>query len=347
MGRETTRGPAPLLSLAVIVRNQASDLAELLVHHRDLYDEAVVVDTGSSDDSPGVAERLAGHVHRFPWNDDFSAARNHSLDHCHGQWILVLDCDERIDPRDFRAVRAACLGGEAAGFILEQRSYCQPTGDPAFVPLPCCGDVPGRPGAAGYVPEPTVRLFPGGKGLHYSGRVHESLAEALAEAGIPVRDLGIPVHHFGHLQGLEGKRRRTSLYGRLLRSKIREEGASPRACREMATQLLAEGRRDLARRFLEAALIDDPVGAEVHRVRSLLGRLDLADGRPEAARVQFHSALRIRPDSWACWADAVRFHSSQGEDDLAVRYLAEARRLFPVNRGLKELESQVFRARGR
>lgn len=331
----------------MIVRNQAAELAELLVHHRDLYDEAVVVDTGSSDDSADVAGRLAGRVHRFPWNDDFSAARNHSLGHCRGAWILVLDCDERIDSRDFPSVRAACRNGEAAGYILEQRSYCRPTGDPAFVPQPGSGDVPGGAGAAGYVPEPTVRLFPGGRGLRYRGRVHESLAEALAEAGIPARDLGIPVHHFGHLEGSEGKRRRTSLYGRLLRSKIREEGPSPRTCREMATQLLAEGRRDLARRFLETALVDDPVGEEVHRVRSLLGRLDLADGRPEAARVQFHSALRLRPDSWACWADAVRFHRSQGEDDLAARYLEKARRLFPVNRGLQELESQVSRDRGR
>lgn len=331
----------------MIVRNQASDLAELLVRHRDLYDEAVVVDTGSSDGSPGVAERLAGRVHRYPWNDDFSAARNHSLSLCRGRWILVLDCDERIDPQDFPAVRAACRNGQAAGFFVEQRSYCQPTGDPAYVPLSGSGDVAGRRGLAGYVPEPTVRLFPGGLGLRYRGRVHESLAGSLADAGIPVRDLGVPVHHFGHLEGPEGRGRRISLYGRLLRRKVREEGASPRACREMATQLLAEGRPDLARRMLEASLVDDPVGEEAHRSRSLLGRLDLADGRAEAARAQFHAALRIRPDSWGCWADAVRFHCSQGEGDLALRYLEEARRLFPVNRGLQELESQVFRVHGR
>ena len=58
---------SPRLSLVVLVRDDAEDLRRLLTWHRPLVDEAVVVDTGSGDDSLSVALACGARVTRFGW----------------------------------------------------------------------------------------------------------------------------------------------------------------------------------------------------------------------------------------------------------------------------------------
>ena len=94
------------LTLAVIVKDEAELLQGLLHHHRDLYDEVVVVDTGSGDHSRKVALDAGALVLDHAWNDDFASARNHGLNQVHTPWVLQLDCDERMDPASFPELRA-------------------------------------------------------------------------------------------------------------------------------------------------------------------------------------------------------------------------------------------------
>ncbi|MEM9156937.1 MAG: tetratricopeptide repeat protein, partial [Cyanobacteria bacterium P01_F01_bin.33] len=65
---------------------------------RDFVDELVVVDTGSTDGTPAIARDCGAQVFEFDWRDDFAAARNVSLSHANGDWILVLDADEAFVP---------------------------------------------------------------------------------------------------------------------------------------------------------------------------------------------------------------------------------------------------------
>ena len=88
----------PTLSLAMITKNESASLAHCLASVRGLVDELVVVDTGSSDGTVAVAEQHGARVGRFPWCDDFSAARNESLRLCTGDWVLLLDADESLTP---------------------------------------------------------------------------------------------------------------------------------------------------------------------------------------------------------------------------------------------------------
>ena len=59
--------PQPFLTLAIIVKDQADLLERLLRDHRTLYDEAVVVDTGSRDRSPEVARDLGARLISSQW----------------------------------------------------------------------------------------------------------------------------------------------------------------------------------------------------------------------------------------------------------------------------------------
>ena len=84
------------LSLCMIVKDEALNLPRSLASVQDLADEIIVIDTGSGDDTPTIAEKAGAKVEFLTWKDDFAQARNVSLDQATMDWILVLDADETL-----------------------------------------------------------------------------------------------------------------------------------------------------------------------------------------------------------------------------------------------------------
>ena len=82
------------LSLCTIVKNEEATLPRTLDSVKDIVDEIIVLDTGSSDRTREVARDCGATVYSFEWCDDFAAARNESLKYATSDWILVLDADE-------------------------------------------------------------------------------------------------------------------------------------------------------------------------------------------------------------------------------------------------------------
>ncbi len=100
-----TREDFPLVSGCLIVKNEEQYIGECLKSLSSFVDEIVVYDTGSEDATIELAEAFGARVIRGYWDDDFGAARNRSLTHCKGRWILWVDADERVlgDPAKVRA----------------------------------------------------------------------------------------------------------------------------------------------------------------------------------------------------------------------------------------------------
>lgn len=84
------------LSLCMIVKDEAVNLPGCLDSVRSVVDEMIVVDTGSTDETPSIARSYGAEVYSTPWNHDFAAARNAALQYVTGEWVLVLDADERL-----------------------------------------------------------------------------------------------------------------------------------------------------------------------------------------------------------------------------------------------------------
>ncbi len=85
------------ISVCMMVKDEADKLTRCLMSARRLADEIVVVDTGSSDATPEIAERFGAVVKYSPWRDDFSFHRNESLEMATGDWVLILDADEELE----------------------------------------------------------------------------------------------------------------------------------------------------------------------------------------------------------------------------------------------------------
>lgn len=98
----------PLLSLCMIVKNEAEHLETCLRLARPHVDEIVIIDTGSTDGTQDIARRYADVFEEIEWPNSFAIARNYSLERASGTYILVLDGDEYIpDPRHWTLLRQA------------------------------------------------------------------------------------------------------------------------------------------------------------------------------------------------------------------------------------------------
>ena len=68
--------------------------------------ETIVIDDGSTDQTPAVAEQLGATVKRTRWKDNFATARNRCLQELNGDWILWLDAGEQLTRESADELRA-------------------------------------------------------------------------------------------------------------------------------------------------------------------------------------------------------------------------------------------------
>ncbi|MEX0847971.1 MAG: glycosyltransferase family 2 protein [Ilumatobacteraceae bacterium] len=86
----------PLVTLSMIVKNEAERITGAIALARGLADEVVVYDTGSTDDTVALARAAGARVQIGYWDDDFSRARNEAISMVRGDWVLILDGDDEL-----------------------------------------------------------------------------------------------------------------------------------------------------------------------------------------------------------------------------------------------------------
>lgn len=204
------------LSLCMIVRDEAWILDECLAAARRGVDEIVVVDTGSVDDTRRIAGRYADRLLDFTWCEDFAAARNVSLAAAGGEWILVLDADERIAEADYPRLREAMAAPERDGYYLPQYNYGN---DPlAWGWRPVTDQGADAGGFEGYTVNPILRLFRRCEDIRYEGRIHEIVDGTIK----PQRrgSLEVPLHHYIDANPDRPRRARSRRYLAILEAEI-------------------------------------------------------------------------------------------------------------------------------
>lgn len=164
----------PRVTAALIVRDEAADLAECLASVA-FCDEIVVVDSGSTDATVAIAERAGARVVVTPDWPGFGRQKQRALDLATGDWVLSIDADERIPDALRDEILAAVRKSDVAGFRINRRS--------AFL---------GRFMAhGGWYPDRIVRLVRRGRARFSDDGVHERI---LVDG--PVADLTTDmIHH--------------------------------------------------------------------------------------------------------------------------------------------------------
>ncbi len=264
----------PRLSVAMIVRDEQDVLAESIESVHKIADEIVVLDTGSTDRTPELAAQLGATVQRTPWENDFSAARNHCLRFVHGNWVLWLDAGERIPAQHVAELRR---------FLNEQAN--------SSLAYSVWVEVPPREEAASAEQCAQIRLFPTHADLRFSGRVRETPSASLKATGIqtaeaPCRIVRHPRQH--DLQRLMAKARRDLA---LASGEADANGNwSPRLLLAAGQAHCVLGDQDQAREMLRQAVESSPP-TSAQRLEAYYGLLTTFDEDPELHASQLTACL--------------------------------------------------------
>ena len=90
-----------LLSIAMIVKNEEKNIERCLQALKlldgNINCEIIIVDTGSTDNTINIAKKYTEKVYEHEWTDNFAQMRNLSIEHCKGDWILIVDADEVLE----------------------------------------------------------------------------------------------------------------------------------------------------------------------------------------------------------------------------------------------------------
>jgi glycosyltransferase involved in cell wall biosynthesis len=82
------------LSFCSIVKNEEKNIKNMLENIKDIADEIIIVDTGSSDNTIKIAKEYNSKIFYYRWNDNFSEARNYSIKKATKDWCFIIDADE-------------------------------------------------------------------------------------------------------------------------------------------------------------------------------------------------------------------------------------------------------------
>ncbi len=198
------------LSVCMIVKNEEEMLAGCLESVAKVADEIVITDTGSTDKTVEIAQSYGAKVCHFQWIDDFSAARNHSLQHCTGDWILYIDADERLSDESQGYIKAYIANAlpEIGGMICTVES--------AHYQMDGSNEVH----RGGY-----PRLFRnlGYPKVKFIGRVHEQISPSIVDAGLNFAISDIKIIHLGYDQSREIMEEKIRRNYKMLLAHVQEE----------------------------------------------------------------------------------------------------------------------------
>lgn len=82
------------VSVCMIVKNEEAVLRRCLESLQGTYDQLVIADTGSTDDTINIARSFTDEVYSIPWEDDFGKARNISFSYAKCDYIMYVDADD-------------------------------------------------------------------------------------------------------------------------------------------------------------------------------------------------------------------------------------------------------------
>jgi len=181
----------------MIVKNEEDFLANCLNSVKDIADEIIIVDTGSTDNTINIAKKFNAKIISFNWVNDFSAARNESLKHATKDWILVLDADETIANSDLKKIKELTKTNNQIGYSFIQRSYTDNSSSPKWISSKD-DDYEESKRYAGWIQTKLIRLFP--KGTLFRNPVHETVVESIKERGAKIIPSNIPIHHYGKIK---------------------------------------------------------------------------------------------------------------------------------------------------
>jgi glycosyltransferase involved in cell wall biosynthesis len=273
------------VSVCMIVRNEATSLRESLDSLRGRVDEIVVVDGGSTDASVAIAESAGARVSIDL--GDVAAARNRALAEATGDWCLMIDADEILEPETWPAFRTFVEAAPHPKGRIRQVSDTAEGVASVWITRACVRD-------------PRYR---------YEGSIHEQLVGPGSSG-----DTGLVVLHSGYRPEVLARKATSDRNLRLLRAELVRKPHDPYLNYQLGKTLLVSGRATEAIAPFAAAV--EGISLSAGYASSLacdFGYALKGAGRPAEALALVQRFLPHFPDYTDLWFLAALCHLALGQ----------------------------------
>lgn len=241
----------PLISLCMIVKNEEKMLPGCLESVRNIVDEIIIVDTGSTDRTNEIARQYNAKIFNFKWIDDFAAARNESIKNATGEWILYLDADERIEENSRKYLRnlIESTGSGIDGYVCTIESN--------HVQL----DGSHEKHRGGY---PRIFRNFGYPNIKFQGKVHEQIAPSIFALGKKIDFSDIIITHLGYDQTREVMEAKVKRNYKLLLEHVNQEPTNAYAWFQLGQTLAHMGLQKEAEGAIRFAINVGKLSAPIY-----------------------------------------------------------------------------------
>ena len=82
------------ISSVYIIKNEENNIEKSINSIKNICDEIIIVDTGSTDNSIQICKNLGCKIYNYEWENDFSKARNYAISLCSNEIKIFLNEDE-------------------------------------------------------------------------------------------------------------------------------------------------------------------------------------------------------------------------------------------------------------
>lgn len=202
--------PQTRISACLIVRQEEKHIGRCLDSLKGKVDQIVIIDTGSTDDTKLVAlqhmpdgDHIVGSVF---WIDDFSYARNVSIEQATGDFILWIDADEELRETKPGDLRRLVEGLEKDVDAVYLRVWCPTDEDNRNATF-----------------ADQARLFRNHIGFTFNGRIHEQLVLPAGRSFKKQFAESPHIYHHGYIPDGDSMERKFERNTRILLKAIEEE----------------------------------------------------------------------------------------------------------------------------
>ena len=220
--------PTVKLSQCMIVKNEEKNIERALEWAKDIAFEQIVVDTGSTDRTVELAEKMGAKVYHFEWINDFSAAKNYAMDQAKGDWIAILDADEYMSKKDAKEILSLIkkINNDPVASKECDAVTC------TFVNLDDNGN------AASVIKH--QRFFQNRSYLRYEGRIHEEIKLRHGHANAPQ----VRILHTGYTQATNADKDKKNRNVEMLRNELKNDPGNPEKMFYLADSLKGSGTKE-------------------------------------------------------------------------------------------------------
>lgn len=282
------------LSLCMMVKNEERCILRAIQSVKQIVDEIIVVDTGSTDQTVQLAMGMGAKIIHYEWDNDYPKIRNLGLRAATSRWILVLDADEVLDPKDISQVELLIQEKDIHGYQLIQKTYTNRRTYQGW--MPCKPDDPEYRHYAGYIHNPICRLFQNRPDIFFENILHELVEPSILRMGGRIASSSVAILHYGH-DYFQYKPDKWDNYIASGVKDIKHNPASARPHRDMGIAMMQTGRYEDAITEFLVGMQKDP---DTEHLRYNLGVAYHCSGRSDQAMEHFSKVLPTDP----CFLDA-------------------------------------------